>query len=113
MSASVEIVPPLADRIRRTMVGLKMPCAIEILDATMRRLERGEMSALEAIDALLSEETLSAGESPASRPLWSWRGSPPSRRSPASTSPSSRRSTETASWRWPSSSSSIVLKYST
>jgi DNA replication protein DnaC len=56
MSASVEIVPSLADRIRRTMVGLKMPCAIEILDATMRRLERGELTALEAIDVLLSEE---------------------------------------------------------
>jgi DNA replication protein DnaC len=56
MSASVEIVPSLAERIRRTMVGLKMPCAIEILDATMRRLERGELTALEAIDVLLSEE---------------------------------------------------------
>jgi DNA replication protein DnaC len=33
-----------------------MPCAIEILDATVRQLERGEMSALEAIDALLTEE---------------------------------------------------------
>jgi DNA replication protein DnaC len=56
MSASAEIVPSLADRIRRTMVALKMPCAIEILDATMRGLERGEMTALEAIDVLLSEE---------------------------------------------------------
>jgi hypothetical protein len=33
--------------------GLKMPRANEILDATVRRLERGE---LEAIDALLGEE---------------------------------------------------------
>ena len=32
--------PPLADRIRRTLVGLKMPRAIEVLDATIRRLER-------------------------------------------------------------------------
>src|SRR5665811_275160 len=39
-----------------TAHGLKMPCAIEILDATVRQLERGEMSALEAIDALLTEE---------------------------------------------------------
>ena len=38
------------------MVGLKMPRAIEILDATVRRLEHGEMTALEAIDALLAEE---------------------------------------------------------
>jgi hypothetical protein len=36
-----------------TMVGLQMPRAIEILDATLRRLERGEMTALEAIDAQL------------------------------------------------------------
>jgi len=56
MNARVEIVPSLVERIKQTMVGLKMPRAIEILDATVRRLERGEMSALEAIDALLAEE---------------------------------------------------------
>lgn len=38
------------------MVGLKMPRVIEILDARVRRLEHGEMTALEAIDALLAEE---------------------------------------------------------
>lgn len=48
--------PPLADRIRRTLVGLKMPRAIEVLDAIIRRLERSEVTALEAIDALLAEE---------------------------------------------------------
>ena len=53
---TAEIVPSVVDRIKQTMVGLKMPCAIEILDATVRRLERGEMTALEAIDALLAEE---------------------------------------------------------
>jgi DNA replication protein DnaC len=46
----------LIERIKQTMVGLKMPRAIEILDATVRRLEHGEMTALEAIDALLAEE---------------------------------------------------------
>ena len=56
MNARVEIVTSLVERIKQTMVGLKMPCAIEILEATVRRLERGEMSALEAIDALLAEE---------------------------------------------------------
>ena len=55
MSARAEIVPSLVERIKQTMVGLKMPRAIEILDATVRRLERGEMTALEAIDALLTE----------------------------------------------------------
>jgi DNA replication protein DnaC len=51
-----EIVPSVIDRIKQTMVGLKMPRAIESLDATVRCLERGEMTALEAIDALLAEE---------------------------------------------------------
>ena len=53
---TVEIAPSLIERIKQTMVGLKMPRAIEILDATVRRLEHGEMTALEAIDALLAEE---------------------------------------------------------
>lgn len=53
---SVVIAPSLVDRIKQTMVGLKMPRAIEVLDATLRRLEHGEMTALEAIDALLAEE---------------------------------------------------------
>ena len=56
MSAHVEMVPSVVDRIKQTMVGLKMPRAIEALDATVRRLERGEVTALEAIDALLAEE---------------------------------------------------------
>ena len=56
MSARAEIVPSLVERIKQTMVGLKMPRAIEILDAIVRRLEHGEMTALEAIDALLAEE---------------------------------------------------------
>jgi DNA replication protein DnaC len=53
---TADIVASVVDRIKQTMVALKMPCAIEILDATVRRLERGEMTALEAIDALLAEE---------------------------------------------------------
>jgi DNA replication protein DnaC len=56
MSAHAEIVPSLVERIKRSLVGLKMPCALEIVDATVRRIERGEVTPLEAIDALLSEE---------------------------------------------------------
>ena len=56
MNAHPEIVPTLVDRIKQTLVGLKMPRAIEILDVTVRRLERGEMTAIEAIDVLLAEE---------------------------------------------------------
>jgi DNA replication protein DnaC len=56
MSAQTEIVPTLVERIKGSLVGLKMPRALEIVDATVRRIERGEVSALEAIDALLAEE---------------------------------------------------------
>jgi len=56
MNAHPEIVPSLIDRIKQTLVGLKMPRAIEILDVTVRRLEHGELTAIEAIDALLAEE---------------------------------------------------------
>lgn len=44
------------DRIRHHLVGLKMPRALEILDNTIRRIERGEIGALEALDAVLGEE---------------------------------------------------------
>ena len=44
------------DSIRASLVGLRMPCALEALDHTVRRLETGEIGALEAIDRLLGEE---------------------------------------------------------
>lgn len=44
------------ERIRRHLVGLKMPRALEALQTTLSRIEQGELSALEAIDALLGEE---------------------------------------------------------
>jgi DNA replication protein DnaC len=44
------------DRIRASLVGLRMPRALEALDHTIRRMEHGEISALEAIDGLLAEE---------------------------------------------------------
>jgi DNA replication protein DnaC len=46
----------LVDRIKRNLVGLKMPRALEILDVTIRGMERGETTAIEAIDLLLTEE---------------------------------------------------------
>ncbi|WP_442869731.1 IS21-like element helper ATPase IstB [Bradyrhizobium sp. CCBAU 65884] len=51
MSASSVI-----ERVKTNLVSLKMPRALEILDVTLRGLERGEISALDAIDALLTEE---------------------------------------------------------
>jgi DNA replication protein DnaC len=56
MTAAPEIVPAILDRIRRTLVGLRMPRALEVLDRTVRQLERGEVSPLDAIDTLLAEE---------------------------------------------------------
>ena len=44
------------DNIRASLVGLKMPRALEALDHTMQRIEQGDITAIEAIDALLSEE---------------------------------------------------------
>jgi DNA replication protein DnaC len=46
----------IVDRIKGNLVGLKMPRALEILDVTIRGMERGEMTAIEAIDLLLIEE---------------------------------------------------------
>ncbi len=49
-------MPSTVDQVRRHLVGLKMPRALEVLDHAMRQLERGEIGALEAIDILLGEE---------------------------------------------------------
>ena len=48
--------PSLVDRIKTTLVGLRMPRALEIVDVIVRQLERGETTALEAIDSLLMED---------------------------------------------------------
>jgi len=44
------------ERIRRHLVGLRMPRALETLDHVVQQLERGQVSAIEAIEALLAEE---------------------------------------------------------
>ena len=46
----------VVDRVRRHMVQLNMPRALEALDATLRSVEQGELSALEALEQLLGEE---------------------------------------------------------
>lgn len=48
--------PSLIERVKRTLVSLKMPRALEVLDAILRGVERGETTALEAIDRLLADE---------------------------------------------------------
>ncbi len=44
------------ERIRRHLVGLRMPRALEALDQVVQQLERGQLSAIEAVDILLTEE---------------------------------------------------------
>lgn len=46
----------LTSRIQRSLVGLRMPRALEVLDQVLRRLEQGEITAIEAIDDLLAQE---------------------------------------------------------
>jgi DNA replication protein DnaC len=44
------------DRIRSHLVGLRMPRALETLEHVVQQLERGQLSAIEAIETLLAEE---------------------------------------------------------
>jgi DNA replication protein DnaC len=44
------------DNIKASLVGLRMPRALEMLDATLRRIEQGQIDGIEAIDDLLTEE---------------------------------------------------------
>ena len=44
------------ERIRQNLVGLRMPRALEALNAVVQQLERGQIGAIEAIDMLLAEE---------------------------------------------------------
>jgi len=44
------------ERIRRHLIGLKMPRALEMLDATLGRFEQGEVSMLDTLETLLGEE---------------------------------------------------------
>src|ERR1700712_2514460 len=56
ITARAELMPSVVDRIKCPLVGLRMPRALEIVDAIVRQIERGEVTALEAIDAMLVEE---------------------------------------------------------
>lgn len=62
------------DNIRRSLVNLKMPRALEMLDATLRRIEQGQIDGIEAaIDDLLAEE-LTLRETAGSRLRCAWLG---------------------------------------
>jgi hypothetical protein len=40
---------PVAERIRRHLIGLKMPRALEALQTVQSQIEQGQLTALEAI----------------------------------------------------------------
>ena len=44
------------DRVKQHLVDLKMSSALEVLDGLLRRVERDELSTLEALESLLAEE---------------------------------------------------------
>ena len=48
--------PATLARVRQHLVQLKLPCALEVLDDTMARVEQGKLTVLEAIDVLLNDE---------------------------------------------------------
>ena len=56
MTPKPEQPTAVLDRIKATLVGLKMPRALEMIDTTCRQIEQGEITPLEAIELLLAEE---------------------------------------------------------
>ena len=97
------------DRIRRHLVGLKMPRALEVLDAHAARSSSAARSTrIEAIDALLAEELTLRENRRIKMALQMARLLHHQDARRLRLLASSPRSTATASWRWPSSSSSTA-----
>ncbi len=48
--------PTIVESIKRSLVALRMPRALETLDTIFRKIEQGEIDAIEALDHLLVEE---------------------------------------------------------
>ena len=53
---SIHTSPSALDSIKKSLVALKMPRALEMLDASLRRVEQGEITWVDALDHLLVEE---------------------------------------------------------
>ena len=53
---TIHTQPTALDSIKKSLVALKMPRALEMLDATLRRVEQGEITWVDALDHLLLEE---------------------------------------------------------
>jgi hypothetical protein len=97
------------ERIRRHLVALRMPRPLETLDHLVQQIERGQIGTIEAIEMLLAEE-LTVRESRRIKAALQMAASAPSRPCRGSTSPSSLRSTATAFWHSPSSTSSTAMR---
>lgn len=48
--------PTTIDSIKKSLVALRMPRVLEVLDTTLRRIEQGQIDGIEALDTLLLEE---------------------------------------------------------
>jgi hypothetical protein len=79
--------PSVIERVKTSLVASTMPRALEVLDVTLRGIERGEIGAVEAIDALLTEELTTRARIAASGWRSRWPGRRRSRPSLVSTSP--------------------------
>src|SRR6516165_6299004 len=53
---SIHTQPAAIDSVKKSLVALKMPRALEMLDAALRRVEQGEVTWIEALDQLFIEE---------------------------------------------------------
>lgn len=53
---SIHTSPSALDSIKKSLVALKMPRSLEMLDASLRRVEQGEITWVDALDQLLVEE---------------------------------------------------------
>jgi DNA replication protein DnaC len=53
---TIQAAPTTIDSIKRSLVSLRMARALEVLDATLRRIEQGEIDGIAALDQLLVEE---------------------------------------------------------
>ena len=53
---TIHTQPSALDSIKKSLVALRMPRAIEMLDVTLRRVEQGEITWVDALDQLLLEE---------------------------------------------------------
>ena len=80
MSTSIAAAPSIIDRVKRNLVDLKMPRALEILDVTLRGIERGEMTALDPGPALSAPRDVPTRLAP--MPMSNWRLSSKSAQQP-------------------------------